>query len=59
MNYKLQFEKIESLLDRIRTKSYNFTKTVEYPHMEDLSSVIKELHDIDNFLNDELLETRP
>ena len=55
MNYKEQYSKIDILLDRIKTKTYNFSETIQNPFFEDLFFVIKELEDIDNFLDDKYL----
>lgn len=55
MTYKEQYKEIENLLDRIKIKSKNFSETEKNPHFDDLSSVLNELKDIDNFMNDKYL----
>ena len=56
MNYAEQYKEIENLLNRIRIKSKNFSETTKNPHYEDLSYVLNELRDIDNFMGDKCLD---
>jgi len=54
MAYQEQYKEIENLLSRIQIKTKNFSDT-ENPYFDDLSYVLNELKDIDNFLNDKYL----
>lgn len=55
MTYKEQFKEIENLLNRIKIKTKNFSEREENPYFDDLSHVLSELKDIDNFINDKYL----
>ena len=55
MTYKEQYKEIENLLNRIRIKTKNFSEIEENPYFDDLSYILSELKDIDNFINDKYL----
>ena len=55
MTYKEQYKEIENLLNSIRIKTKNFSEIEENPYFDDLSYILSELKDIDNFINDKYL----
>ena len=55
MTYKEQYKEIENLLNRIKIKTKNFSEIEQNPYFDDLSFVLNELKDIDDFMNDKYL----
>ena len=52
MTYKEQYKEIENLLNRIKIKTRNFSEIEKNPNFDDLSFILDELKDIDDFIND-------
>ena len=55
MTYKEQYKEIENLLNRIKIKTKNFSEIEKNPKFDDLSYILSELKDIDNFINDKYM----
>ena len=58
MNYKEQYKEIETLLNRIKVKTKNFSETEKNTYYDDLSYILGELKDIDSFLSDKYLQSK-
>ena len=57
MTYKEQYKEIENLLNRIKTKTKNFSVSEKNPYFEELLWVLSELKNIDDFMNDKYLNS--
>ena len=55
MIYKEQYKEIENLLNRIKIKTKNFSEIEKNPNFDDLSFILGELKDIDDFINDKYM----